>query len=95
MLRWISGSKNYSAARRDKVRQAMEKTPIYIEGKRVGWALSNGEFEPAPGWTVENDHIVPISSVNATQNEEGKRLPKAPSLVQPARQLRRSATKSG
>ena len=49
-----------------------EKTAIYIQGKRVGWALSNGEFEPAPGWMVVNDHIVPTSSIKATQNGDGK-----------------------
>ena len=48
----------------------IEKTEIYIQGKCVGWALSNGEFEAAPGWMVVDDHIVPASSIEPTQNGE-------------------------
>ncbi len=33
----------------------IEKTAIYIKDRRVGWALPNGQFEPAPGWVVVND----------------------------------------
>jgi hypothetical protein len=64
-----------------------EKTAIYIQGTRVGWALSNGEFEPAPGWMVVNDHIVPAFSIRATQNGDGKgrekRLGSAPTHGKP------------
>jgi hypothetical protein len=50
-----------------------DETPVYIGGKLVGWALSaNGEFKPAPGWMVVNEHIVPASSVKETQNGKGK-----------------------
>ena len=74
MDRWISGKA--SARKRDKRDRCMktiEKTAIYIQGKCAGWALSNGEFEAAPGWMVENDHIVPASSVQATQNGESRK----------------------
>ena len=49
-----------------------EKTPIYIQGKCAGWALSSGEFEPAAGWMVVNDHIVPAPSIKPTRNGEGE-----------------------
>jgi hypothetical protein len=67
----VPDSRKDSALEEGKHMKRIEKTAIYIKGQRVGWVLPNGQFEPAPGWTVVNDQIVSVSSLEATHNLAG------------------------